>query len=146
MIEQIKLSGRLFVYEGRASISQHLVGSAKPTAVIDNMMPTAGRAWLMGGGSLSDIDAVKIGDDATARQMSQTDLFNSLFSASPTSFRVVDTKRVTELFVGVGVANFTHREIGIFAGSVLVSTLVIDPEFTKDVTKTRTYIHEMGWL
>ena len=137
--------GRLYAYDGRVTIDQHLSGQIKPVFVLPNLMPTVGKQFLVGTGSLGDIDAVKLGGDGTARAASMTDIVNSLFSASPTDARASGTKRVVELYVGTAEANFTHREIGLFAGTVLISTLVISPEFVKTVLKTRSYIYEIGW-
>ena len=138
--------GRLYAYDGRVTIDQHLSGQIKPVFVLPNLMPTVGKQFLVGTGSLGDIDAVKLGGDGTARTAGLTDIISEQFSASPTDSRVVGTKRVVELYVGTGEANFTHREIGLFAGTTLISTLVITPEFVKTTAKTRSYIWEGGWF
>jgi len=144
LCEHIALHGKLYAYEGRVTIDQHLSGQVKPIFVAENLIPTVGRQYILSN-SLANIDTVKIGDDGSARSLSDTDLKNPLFSASPTDKRVTGTKRITELLVGVNEANFTHREFGVFAGSTLISTLAI-ADWVKDNTKTRTYIHELGWF
>jgi len=138
-------TGRLYAYDGKVTIDEHLSGQIKPAFVLPNLIVTVGKTYILEN-SPADIDEVKLGDGATARTVIMTDIVNELFSAAPTDARVTGTKRITELFVGVSEANFTHREIGIFANSTLISTLVITPEFEKTTAKTRTYIHELGWL
>ena len=139
-------SGTLYAYDGRVTIDGHLSGLYEPVLVLPNLIPTAGRAYLVTEGSIGDIDTVKLGADGTTRAMGQTDLFSPQFAASPTDMRVSGTKRIVELFVGVEEANgFMHREIGFFAGSTLISTLRIVPEFEKTSAKTRTYIYSIGW-
>ena len=136
--------GILYAYDGRVTIEQHLSGRIKPALVLPNLMPTVGRVGVLNG-LLASIDEVKLGDDGSARTAGMTDLVSEQFSASPTDQRVSGTKRYTELYVGSAEANFTHREIGIFSGTTLISTLVIDPEFEKTTAKTRTYIWTCGW-
>jgi hypothetical protein len=144
MYELFMLKGKLYIYKGKVTIDEHLSGQVQPSHVINNLMPTVGRVYTLTE-SLSNIDEVRLGDDNTARVSSDMDLYNPLFTAYPTDKRVVGTKRITELFVGVNEANFMHREIGIFAEGALISTLVMS-DFEKTTAKTRTYIHEMGWL
>ena len=146
MYEPMTIKGVLFAYDGKIIIDQHLSGQARPVFVLPNLMPTVGRAFLVDSGSIGDIDTVKLGDDGTARTAGLTDIISEQFSASPTDSRVVGTKRVVELYVGTAEANFTHREIGLFAGTTLISTLVITPEFVKTTAKTRSYIWEGGWF
>ena len=148
LTEPFPIKGTLYVYDGKVTIDEHLAGIKTPAFVINNLIPTVGRAYIMGGSgeSLADIDACCLGDNATARALSDTDLKSLIFTASPTDARVSGTKRITELFVGINEANFTHREFGLKANGTLISTLVLTPEFVKTTAKTRTYIHSLGWL
>lgn len=144
LYEPLNLKGRLFIYEGRVSIDQYLQG-AKPLRTIDNLIPTAGRVYILTN-SLADIDEAVLGDDDTPRTDADEDLYNELFSATPTDKRVVGTVRITELFIGVAEANFDIAEFGIKANGVLISTLVVDPVLEKTSAKTYTLIHSCGWL
>ena len=138
-------SGRLFAYDGRVSIEEHLAGLCSPKSITNNLIPIAGRVHLL---TLSpaNIDTLAIGDNGSARSLADEDLKNKLFTAAPTDSRIVGTKKIMELFVGINEANFIHREFGAFAGGTLISTLIIAPEFEKTTAKTRTYIWEMGWF
>lgn len=138
-------SGRLFAYEGRVTIDEHLAGLCTTVSVAKNLIPTVGRVHMLTQ-SAADIDTLAIGDNGSARALSDQDLKNRLFTAVPTDSRIVGTKKVMELFVGINEANFVHREFGAFAGETLISTLIIAPEFEKTTAKTRTYIWEMGWF
>lgn len=146
LLREKLFKGQLFAYDRRITIAEHLSGRYKPALLIRNLVPTVGRVFILSGGSLADIDNVKIGDDGSTRLATDTDLNNPLYECFPTDYRVVGTRRITELLIGASEANFIHREIGIFAGTTLISTLKILPEFEKTITKTRTYIHEMGWF
>jgi hypothetical protein len=136
--------GRLYVYDGKVTIDEHLQVTKEPIQQINNLIPIAGRVFILTQ-SLSQINECVVGDNGSTRTLGDTDLKNPLFSAVPTDYRVSGTKRITELFVGINEANFTHREFGIKANGTLISTLAIG-EFEKTTAKTRTYIHEMGWF
>ena len=146
LLREKLFKGQLFAYDRRVTIAEHLQQRFKPNLFLGNLVPTVGRVYILGGGVLSAIDNVKIGDDGSTRLAADTDLNNPLYECFPTDYRVVGTRRITELLVGTSEANFTHREIGIFAGTTLISTLKILPEFEKTIVKVRTYIHEMGWF
>ena len=141
--EPIDMKGRLYIYEGRVTIDQHLAG-VEPLQVIDNLIPTVGRVYALTN-ALSNINACVLGASNAAREMSDTDLKIPLFSATPTDKRVIGTVRITELFIGIAEANFTIREFGVKANGVLISTLVINPAVEKTTAKTYTFIHAMGW-
>ena len=142
--EPLTLKGRLFVYEGRVTIDDHLSG-AQPVRIIDNLISTVGRVYILTE-SLADIDACCLGDNGGARTAGDTALKNQLFSATPTDKRVVGTVRITELFIGIAEANFTIREFGIKASGTLISTLIVDPALEKTSAKTYTFIHSCGWF
>lgn len=141
--EPLNLKGRLFIYGGRVTIDDFLNG-AKPLRIIDNLIPTVGRVYILTE-SLSDINEVALGSNGAARNLSDTDLKTPLFSATPTDKRVVGTVRITELFIGVAEANFNIAEFGIKANGVLISTLVVNPVLEKTSAKTYTLIASMGW-
>lgn len=137
--------GTLYVYTGKVTIDEHLSRQKEPAFVLPNMIVTTGRQYLINTGPLTDINIVKLGDDGTARSLGLIDLVSPQFTAGPTDIRISGTQIIIELFVGVEEANFIHREIGLFAGEVLISTLKVVPEFEKTTAKTRTYLYTLGW-
>lgn len=136
--------GTLYAYDGYVSIDEHIAGLKEPALILHNMIPTVGRTHILNNG-VTGIDTVCLGDSAAARALTDTDLKSLQFSASATDTRLSGAKWYTQIYLPTTSANFTHREIGIKDGTVLISTLVIDPAFTKDASATRTYIHELGW-